>query len=997
MFNPGAWEEYARAASPGRGAAKSHQWGTLDRILDGPAREAVREHLGEEVLHTPVELHDLPAGVNGQAGVFKNLATGEPGAVIRINAATRRHPERVLSTLLHEARHVWQHRQGWDLNETSRPTMEEYRAFRHEKDAREFADKILGFPVSDSSYPAILYRRGKMQVEEHLRNQLILADLDLPEPARQVVDELRNQLAEEMSGLRRQAPESFAAALQLYNARQIAALLHHFNVPRVREAFRQPDGSLSPEYDRFGIMGVANRALGALDEARADLATWQAEVAAAQAAGDTRAEAEAQAHVDRLKQEIAENAMNRGYSPGAKHPITDPITGHPIYRDDVRDYFAKPEVKAAVAAHNQYVAPILRKMLTDSGATPSNSTGPYADLFMPAIALDENGKEVHTPQQGAGTSGRMGPEAQLHTPEGAARFKASAHSYLTEYSDIIRNRMQANIVPASERALYHRMLDDGVVQPLRLPGVTKEGLPSYAARLAQNNPDVRNDDGHWEINFNGRWEPATPIRYQRAQAWTIAGTVDRSLPDAGVMPTRLYREVRPIVNHEPHVDVIGHGIANSLMLAYLRTMAEAVQHGAAIAGRMGTLRAQIDRATEDRLLSGSPSHIVDKLTRMIPAAEFGKTLGRLLTGQIPEDLLQETLLFAAGSSGLPHAYNPDPLSWKGAAAIANVANAPQNILYGQRGVWAHAATSLYRYVKDNRGWDHGQGTFTPAGARALGEAMRGLNSHMEVLQPRLIKGVRQGVGPLGSFFTGTFYQTGMKNRTVPFYAGVGFLAASLVADQLLKWLLHRGADPDHRWPWQTPGYRNGQVQVGTDTNGNPVTINLNLLSRPHTYVEDLLASPYIEGASNPYLTGKRLGLRYETSAVNWMTGPMVSSPGLGFLSAVSGITPHMVPNDKATAPRLLESRTVKLGAAGRAMAGAQALFPLSAALLGDVTESPAGTGTSIENPRIRAANHMMRLLGAPGFRSRNEGMMERIAQKEYLAERRNEIMNGGGN
>ncbi|MGL1779378.1 hypothetical protein ACSTG7_23425, partial [Vibrio parahaemolyticus] len=91
---------------------------------------------------------------------------------------------------------------------------------------------------------------------------------------------------------------------------------------------------------------------------------------------------------------------------------------------------------------------------------------------------------------------------------------------------------------------------------------------------------------------------------------------------------------------------------------------------AAIAGRMGTLRAQIDRATEDRLLSGSPSHIVDKLTRMIPAAEFGKTLGRLLTGQIPEDLLQETLLFAAGSSGLPHAYNPDPLSWKGAAAIA---------------------------------------------------------------------------------------------------------------------------------------------------------------------------------------------------------------------------------------------------------------------------------------------------------------------------------------
>ncbi|MEM5734146.1 hypothetical protein AAEI00_20970, partial [Shewanella algae] len=106
-------------------------------------------------------------------------------------------------------------------------------------------------------------------------------------------------------------------------------------------------------------------------------------------------------------------------------PITDPITGHPIYRDDVRDYFAKPEVKAAVAAHNQYVAPILRKMLTDSGATPSNSTGPYADLFMPAIALDENGKEVHTPQQGAGTSGRMGPEAQLHTPEGAARFKAS--------------------------------------------------------------------------------------------------------------------------------------------------------------------------------------------------------------------------------------------------------------------------------------------------------------------------------------------------------------------------------------------------------------------------------------------------------------------------------------------------------------------------------------------------------------------------------------------
>ncbi|MGL1636568.1 hypothetical protein ACSTI0_00760, partial [Vibrio parahaemolyticus] len=92
-------------------------------------------------------------------------------------------------------------------------------------------------------------------------------------------------------------------------------------------------------------------------------------------------------------------------------------------------------------------------------------------------------------------------------------------------------------------------------------------------------------------------------------------------------------------------------------------------------------------------------------------------------------------------------------------AIANVANAPQNILYGQRGVWAHAATSLYRYVKDNRGWDHGQGTFTPAGARALGEAMRGLNSHMEVLQPRLIKGVRQGVGPLGSFFTGTFYQT----------------------------------------------------------------------------------------------------------------------------------------------------------------------------------------------------------------------------------------------
>lgn len=683
-----------------------------------------------------------------------------------------------------------------------------------------------------------------------------------------------------------------------------------------------------------------------------------------------------------LRRDIKENIITRNENAhGVSIPgvtVDDPVTGLPISEKDVHGFFKEPDVIKALDYHKTNVEPILRENFEYDGRMAIGDRGMYSGAFTPATALDENGMPLRAGM--SSTSGRFTRVAEVPGKPGAKEFKASAKYYDPSYHNAIEGRFNSGFRAKNIYNMFKDMHDEGLMQSILVKGKTKAGNQTSAVSKMVPNGNVRYDAKlkQWQVRVKGVWEKGTlPFKIQdKVNKYVAEGAKYASLPGTEVvMPQRVYNEIEPLFykeGSEPFQDV-SNRFASNVIKTTLMGVGESGAHGRALAGRLGKTIPFIQRGGAlSKAIQTGPLTALNSLGNLIKV-----TAG---TWRYPEDLRYKANLEAAHAGALPsHTVAYEPLEGtsgkaKAGTVLRNVARTGGVALYAPKGILSNVHTAIYKYYQD-------AGLLSDPRARMqMHEDMRFMNTHSEILTADI--GKKRGGG---SRLTGTFAQTGFKNRNAVYRGGLGMAASRMVGTTLLFGALAKARDPQHRYPWEIPGYVTGNIYLGQDKNGNSININLlQFMDRTQDY-----GQAWVNEWMRKLSEGESIEMllrRLVSEGANQIAGPVLSGP-FRFIEGTTGIHPSFwTPDEKGLPMPYQEQPTVGLPLTDakynlfRMRRGVESV--LGMLYIADPLDYSI---TKPADERLQWLNRFLRLTGSPALKSEDE---ERIKNSASNKEKR---------
>jgi hypothetical protein len=684
-----------------------------------------------------------------------------------------------------------------------------------------------------------------------------------------------------------------------------------------------------------------------------------------------------------LKQIALERPPNRGTATTFARKA-DPLsvtlpdgTVHIIKEADIKPFFDRPEIKDAVARHNFGPEAILHRNQRLQGGRSGVSMGLHSGVYFPAEVSERGGNPVGI---GSSKGGAHKASASMSPNPNIKPFKGKAQSYNTDYDAVMREAMGNTYSRATEREMNDTLLKEGVFQP-------------YDNKA---NPLVRySKENGLEINIKGKWEPGHDFTLQDPRY-----PVDKDLPNTVVAPTRIYKELAPLYDrqYQSAADKLASRAWSNYIQMFLVKPADMTMHGAALGSRgaYGSARAMHGGTQKGPALPPPPEGIWQTIRGFAAPLQSAINSIRYFNPNLyDEGLRHEALSFGAEAGVLPRNIGaeyygksiPEKLT-NAAASIAGVHDSSpgdiaipkvgHNILYGKKGILANAVTNVYKSFNDLGA------TKTPEGRALMLDAMREtFNTQLPTDQAALSEKLR-GIG------LGTFYQTGVKNRTAALSAGSHVYAASLAARATFIIAAVKGMTGQN--PWDIPGYKWGYVPIHKDKDGRWLFVDFSVADRVGSYPDKILSM----FAQNEYDAAKgRINRKHAIAnevagTFNWLQAPAVSGPTLQIASAAGGTIPYWFANKDISGLELGRSPLERYGYTGkRALGVAAAAAPFSGLLYDAAQEA---TASQPKDETARMANRILPWIGLPPIRAGQEGraIMLRVKNQEAAQKRTEE-------
>lgn len=722
-----------------------------------------------------------------------------------------------------------------------------------------------------------------------------LANPGAGELFRQLLDKTRNFFVENLSGMKRDAPDSHAATVKYASSGDIANVEASQAVPEVLQHLGDDDAQ------RFQTYMVADRIANLKDQL--SKALRQADKADRPA----------------IREQIDNLALGR-----KTDPLLDPVTQEPITEQMVQDFFNKPDVQKAVEAHKSTVEPLLTENFEGGGYEANGIRGKYSDAFTPALALDENGE----PFQFQGRpSAWTRPNAALGGVPGSQAFEGSASSYLPDYTDAITQRLQSGERAANQRDMVAQWLHDGIAVD---PEVNPEKIVQGTMKGS--------DQEQTMIDFKGQLEPATKVSLAGKFGWSPGA--NNGLPQEVYMPTRLVNELEPVFDKSQtdHLTFITNALQKTGIDAYLYGTGDAIAHSMALTSRLAK---QVPLSTRTDFIGKATNAVAN----IVPFVKSLSNVRNLLPSRWTDAQRAPAIQFMAENGRLPRNFGkvPDP----DANILARSKDALNSALNGPRGVVVNAGTTMYQYVDSLPG-----GVADPKNAALLRDMMGELNTGLKALRPKL----QTAVNNVG---LGTFYQTGIRNRLSTFHQAPAAIVGGMVGSILLQPLLWKALDPEHRNPMDVPGYKLGDIPIpGKSAEGKTRIVNLNVLDRTQGYA-NFIPNTIMASMANKD-NALHTGLNMAASTANQVLTPMGSGPLGNLVSAISGVSPAIKPNDTLSGFQLIPSRSANMPLLSTSRFGSalEGLLPQTAAF----QDTTNGQDAEVSN-----LNRVLRFIGVPGI------------------------------
>ena len=837
-----------------------------------------------------------------------------------------------------------------------------------------------------------------------LAKQSGLSNDEIDMTRRQMGWNIRNYFYENLSNLGQIAPESREAVVQFGASNQIAdttwGLLH----PTIIEPLLQnPKNQL---YDRFYTYLLADRIRGERESLiRDEMANIKG----------TYAQAEASLNLPANHTEEAKQFRDL-------HVSHDPVTGDPIDDAGLQAYFTQASVAEAVTRHTELVDTLFKQNLRWAGMEASGQTGHFTKAFVPAIVADESGN-VYGSNDG---SEYMRPTAAYNAVPGARAFKGTAEHYAGDYLEVMAGRLRAGTRAANQRRMIDQLLQDKVIVPaipdpkadplmyqywkahiepllgertvtgrdgkphtvttLEVDGVPMQAQKVNLANKLSGYSTLRNTlTAADEALETAEYKTMTDRLVKEGVITSEGGQAkgfppkpafnDANLPTEVWIPTNILREIDPFFG-ELAPDEAGstfQRIADHSLFYFMVGLPDALVHSMSMPSRMA------------RNIPVFKSEMAALFPLVQSAAHWKNITKWAHTDQERNTAMQ----WAAQAGVVPHAFGVQPLTKATSlhTAMERFSEWTSVPLYGEKGAFANAVATIWKYHGGNTA---GQGINSPdpierkKADAALRSSMRILNTSIGAMQARV-------TSPKLMKFISSFYQTGQRNRAANFTKSNGAggkvyrAIAAMVGSAMLGSLIVKGQEG--KFPWEIPGWKSGDVRVGTDTDGKPLRMNiLGFGDRTQNYVDKMLIQPLI----NAIATGDPAG-RYAAdqglAIANTYSMPFLSGVIPNVASAVSGKTPFMTLNRDLTGLEFAPTSAGKVPITDRRriMDITESLMPMTGAL-GRVT---GASDSRVKSLPARAWNVGSSILGLPEIKKgANPALIRRAHRLQERANKR---------
>lgn len=515
------------------------------------------------------------------------------------------------------------------------------------------------------------------------------AEFALSEPAKRILDEVRNNVFEGLSGTNRIAPASADAVVKFASTPQVANLYMRVVWPKFEEKFDSVD-----DLNRWQLYNVADAIEALHNELMQERSTTR----------DPARRREIDSHL---------NALARP---------DDPITGDPITIEGLQDYFNQPDVQDAGDFYEEHLYPVLEEARLNSDREANGLRGLYGDHFVPKYALGQDGQPLAGSVGGAFSYGRRGKSWQVSSVPGDRAFTGRATAYVPEADAAFELRLRSALKAEAQRNMYRQLLDDGIM------------VPAEDATTTYYHEGKKGRNGLY-MEFQGKEEPAIAHTLQDTR-WAgrgrRVGSSEADLPSDVVMPSRLYNEIDPaleLAKSTPLQEML-QNVGQHIIKGYLLGAAEKIYHSASLNSRMGKMQGAFGK-----------TQFTNSLARVMGPGNSILNIKNVVPGSHPPAVRFEAAKMAAQNGALPHDFAEPGVSRILYGENGVLANAFAE-LYQRAGQLEGATQNA-----------DGTYNLSPAAKKAVGLSMRKMNVHTSVqvsrLQTRLTGGSQ---GWLATFY-----------------------------------------------------------------------------------------------------------------------------------------------------------------------------------------------------------------------------------------------------
>lgn len=528
-------------------------------------------------------------------------------------------------------------------------------------------------------------------VPEHRSGDALQQSVEfaLSEPQRQLLDEIRNNVLEGLSGLNRAAPDSADAVIRFSAAPQVANLYMRVKWPQFHALFAGENN-----YERWQLWNVADAIEALRDSLEAERVTTT----------DMARRREIDTHLNNLT------------------AVPDPLTGRTITRDGLERYFALPDVQAAGEFYERALYPVMEQARLGSDREANGIRGLYGNHFVPKYAIGEDGKPLPGTVNGAYSYGRRGKTWQIGSVPGDRAFTGKADSYMPDAAAAYELRLRSALKAEGQRTMYKQWLSDGVAEP------------AGDASLQHYSEGEKGRNGLY-MEFRGKEEPAIAFSTQNtrwAGSGQRTGATESDIPAELVMPSRFYNEIDPaleLAKVTPWQQMLEQ-TAQKAIKGFLLGTAEKIYHSSSLNSRL----AKMQGAVGDTELGQNISRALGPINSIL-------SVKNVLPNTHSASVRFDAAKLAAENGATPHDFAAKETSAILYGENGVLANAFAELY--QRAAVLEGATE-----NANGSYD-----LSPEGRRAVGLAMRKMNVHTTVQISRLQRALTgRSKGWLATFY-----------------------------------------------------------------------------------------------------------------------------------------------------------------------------------------------------------------------------------------------------